>query len=193
MNFQETRKTLILHGLQVFTTQEFINLFKLDASLAKVKLSRYKKSGYLTSPRKGVYYLTGEVENKYKIANKVYRPSYISLDSALSKYGIIPETVYALTSITTKATREFSDDQTIYRYYKIKKNAYTGYHIIENDVLMAEPEKAVVDYLYFVAQGKRELNDRLNLSKLDKQKILKWALFFKDKRLDNLLKKYVNP
>lgn len=190
MNFQEIRKTLILHGLQVFTAQEFVNLFKIDSSLVKVKLSRYKKAGYLVSPRRGVYYLTDEVENKYKIANKIYRPSYISLDSAMSKYEIIPETVYAITSVTTKATREFTDKQSTYKYYKIKKSIFTAYHI-EGDVLMADPEKAVIDYLYFVALGKRELNDRLDLSKIDRKKMLALALDFKDKRLDNLIK-YVN-
>lgn len=191
MNFQEVRKTLILHGLQVFTTQEFVNLFKIDQSLATVKLSRYKKAGYLISPRRGVYYLADEVENKYKIANKIYRPSYISLDSALSKYGLIPETVYTITSVTTKATREFTDKQATYKYYKIKKSIFTAYHT-EGDVLIADPEKAVVDYLYFVAQGKRELNDRLDLSKIDKKKMLALALDFEDKRLNNLIK-HVNP
>lgn len=188
MNFQEVRRTLILHGLQVFTTQEFVNLFKIDQSLATVKLSRYKKAGYLISPRRGVYYLVDEVENKFKIANKVYRPSYISLDSAMSRYGIIPETVYAITSVTTKATREFTDSQATYKYYKIKKSTFTAYHT-EDDILIADPEKAVVDYLYFVAQGKREFNDRLDLSKIGKKKMLALALDFKDKRLDNLIKK----
>ena len=121
MNYQQVRQQLKLHNLEVFTTQEFINIFGVSRGVASVKLTRYKQAGYLISPRRGVYYLAGEVEDKYKIANKVYTPSYISLDSALGKYDLIPETVYTLTSITTKATREFTDDQTVYRYYRIKK------------------------------------------------------------------------
>ncbi len=186
MNYQEVRQQLKLHNLEVFTTQEFINIFGISRSVASVKLTRYKQLGYLVSPRRSVYYLAGEVEDKYKIANKVYAPSYISLDSALSKYDLIPETVYTITSVTTKATREFTDDQTVYRYYRIKKEAFIGYHK-EGDTLWAYPEKAVIDYLYFVSQGDRQLNDRLNLAKIDKNKILYYANFFNNKRLSALI------
>lgn len=186
MNFQQVRQQLKLHNLEVFTTQEFINIFGVRRDVAAVKLTRYKQAGYLISPRRSVYYLANEVEDKYKIANKIYCPSYVSLDSALSKYDLIPETVYTITSITTKATREFTDDQTIYRYYRIKKEAFTGYHK-EGDTLWADPEKAVVDYLYFVAQGKRKLNDRLNIEKIDKSKVISYAKFFNNKRLNTLI------
>lgn len=186
MNYQQIRQQLKLHNLEVFTTQEFINIFGISRSIASVKLTRYKQAGYLISPRRSVYYLAGEVEDKYKIANKVYAPSYISLDSALSKYDLIPETVYTITSVTTKATREFSDDQTVYRYYRIKKEAFTGYYK-EGDALIAYPEKAVVDYLYFVSQRDRQLNDRLNLTKIDKGKIFFYANFFHNKNLNTLI------
>jgi len=186
MNYQQVRQRLKLHNLEIFTTQEFINVFGMSRSVASVKLTRYKQAGYLISPRRSVYYLMGEVDDKYKIANKVYAPSYISLDSALSKYDLIPETVYTLTSVTTKATREFTDDQAVYRYYRIKKQAFIGYHK-EGDTLFADPEKAVVDYLYFVSQGDRQLNDRLNVAKIDKNKVLYYAEFFKNKKLNTLI------
>lgn len=186
MNFQQVRQQLKRHNLEVFTTQEFINIFGVKRTIAAVTLTRYKQAGYLISPKRGVYYLANEVEDAYKIANKIYCPSYVSLDSALSKYDLIPETVYTITSITTKATREFTDDQTVYRYYKIKKEAFTGYHK-EGDTLWADPEKAVVDYLYFVSQGKRELNDRLDIKKTDKSKVISYAKFFNNKRLNTLI------
>lgn len=188
MNFQKIRQQLKLHYLEIFTSQEFINIFGMSRGVAAVTLTRYKQAGYLVSPRRGVYYLANEVEDKYKIANKIYSPSYISLDSALSKYDLIPETVYTITSVTTKATREFTDDQTIYRYYRIKKEAFTGYHK-EGDTLWADPEKAVVDYLYFVSQGKRVLNDRLDLKKIDKGKTLFYANFYKNERLNRVIKR----
>ncbi len=187
MNYQQIRQQLKLHNLEVFTTQEFINIFGVSRGVASVKLTRYKQLGYLVSPRRSVYYLAGEVDDKYKIANKVYTPSYISLDSALSKYDIIPETVYTITSVTTKATREFTDDQTVYRYYRIKKEAFIGYHK-EGDTLLADPEKAIVDYLYFVSQGDRQLNDRLNITKIDKNKVFYYAEFFHNKKLNTLIR-----
>lgn len=188
MNFQQVRNKLKQHNLEIFTTQEFVNVFGISRETAVVKLARYKKSGYLISPRKSVYYLAGEEGDKYKIANKIYTPSYVSLDSALSKYDIIPETVYTVTSVTTKATREFSDNQTIYRYYRIKKQAYTGYHK-EGDTLLADPEKAILDYLYFVSQGKRELNDRMNLSGIDKNKVMMYAKIVNNNRLNKIIRK----
>ena len=171
MNFQQIRQVLKKHNLEVFTTQEFVLVTGIDRKITTVKLARYKKAGYLISPKKGVYY-----------------SSYISLDSALAKYNIIPESVYSITSVTTKATREFNDSQTIYKYYKIKRGAYLGYQK-ENEALVAEKEKALVDYLYFASQGKRDLNDRVDLSSLDKNKIIYYAKFFGNKRLDNLIKK----
>lgn len=191
MNFQHIRQVLKEHNLEIFTKQDFINIFNISSGVSAVKLSRYKKLGYLISPRRGVFYLKGEVSNKFKIANKIYSPSYISLDTALSKHGIIPETVYAITSITTKATREFSDDNTIYRYFKIKKQAYTGYTLTD-DVFIADPEKASIDYLYFVALGKRIFNDRMDFSKLNHQKIYNYTNLFDSKRLNNLVKKLFN-
>ncbi len=188
MNFQQVRHQLTLHNLEVFTTQEFINVFGVRRDIAAVTLTRYKQAGYLISPRRSVYYLAGEVEDTYKIANKIYYPSYVSLDSALSKYNFIPETVYTITSITTRATREFTDNQTVYRYYKIKKEAFIGYHK-EGDTLWADPEKAIADYLYFVALGKRELNDRLHIEKIDKKKVLFYTKIFDNKRLSNLIKR----
>lgn len=190
MNYQQIRSRLKEHGLEVFTTQEFINVTGIRREIAMVKLARYKAKGYLGSPKREVYYLAGEVWDKNRIANKIYYPSYISLDTALSKYGIIPETVYAITSITTKATREFGDENQTYRYYKIKKSAYTGYFLHEN-ILIADPEKALTDYLYFVSLGKRKLNDRLNLEKIDKKKVLKYAELFKNDRLNKIIKNYV--
>jgi predicted transcriptional regulator of viral defense system len=187
MNFQSVSNTLKQHGLSVFTTQEFVNLFQISPELAAVKLSRYKKAGYLSSPRRSIYYLTSEVENLHQIANKAYSPSYISMDSALSYYHLIPETVYTITSVTPKTTREFSDHQTVFHYYKIKLAAFTGY-TKQNDVFMAEKEKAVVDYLYFVALGKRRLNDRLDLTDINRKKIIAFASLFAEKRLNRLLK-----
>lgn len=188
MNFQQVRAKLKELDLDVFTTQEFKNVFDLSPESVAVKLTRYKKAGYLESPKRGVYYLADERPDKFKIANRLYFPSYISLDSILSRNGIIPEIVYSITSVTTKATREFSDSQTVYKYYKIKREAFIGYKK-EGELLLATIEKALVDYFYFVSQGKRDLNERLNLSKIDLKKVYYYAKFFSDKRLDNLIRK----
>lgn len=188
MNLQSVRMTLKNKGFDIFTTREFAGIFALPKKSAAVKLSRYKKSGYLASPKRGVYFFADNPPDKFRLASYLYRPSYISLDTVLSKEGIIPEAVYPITSVTTKSTREFSDGETLYTYSRIKKEAFTGYRK-EGDAFVALPEKALADYLYFVSQGKRNLNDRINFAKINKEKLFEYAALFNDKRLKNLLKK----
>lgn len=167
-----------------------MNLFDLNARTVAVKLTRYKNKGYLVSPKRGVYFFTDEAVDKFRVANVLYTPSYVSMETVLSKEGIIPEVVYAITSVTTKATREFSDGNILYKYYKIKTEAYTGY-FKEGEHLVATPEKALVDYLYFVSQGKKNINERLNFSDLERGKIFNYTRLFGDKRLDNLVERLI--
>ena len=131
--------------------------------------------------------------NHYLIANRLYEPSYISFDAALSFYGIIPETIYAVTSATTKATREFKADNIRFVYHKLKKEAYAGYKAIkhlDNTILMAEPEKALADYLYFVALKKRGLHyERLDLKKIKKTDLLSYVKLFKRPEMIKLVEK----
>lgn len=191
MNFQTVRIRLKEKGLDIFTTQEFGSLFNLTTEVAAVKLTRYKNRGYLVSPRRGVYFLSDDPPDKFRIANYLYFPSYVSLETILSKEGIIPEVIYPITSLTTKATRKFSDGETEYTYSKIKKEAFTGYQK-EGGAQVALPEKALVDYLYFVSQGKRVLNDRINLSRVERKKVVEYASLFTDRRLDNLVRKVLS-
>lgn len=188
MNFHTIRTKFLEQGVDIFSTRDFINILGLTPEIAAVKLSRYKKQGYLTSPRKGVYYFFDKPPDNFVLANKIYNPSYLSLETILSKEGIIPETVYTITSVTTKATRQFVDNGIAYTYSRIKKEAYTGY-CLDGDAQIAVPEKALADYLYFVSQGKKTLNDRLDCSGIDKDRCRQYAKLFESRRLNRLIKK----
>jgi len=127
----------------------------------------------------------------YSIANKLYQPSYVSLETALSYYGIIPEVVYAVTSVTTKPTREFKTPKSVFSYQRIKKSVFAGYSPVTIEghvVLLAEPEKALADYLYFVDLKKTSLNDRLHLKSIRKGKLLKFIGAFRRKSLQKIVK-----
>lgn len=94
--------------------------------------------------------------------------------------------VYTVTSVTTKPTREFKTPKSVFSYQRIKKSVFAGYSpiVIEGSVvLIAEPEKALADYLYFVDLKKISLNDRLNLKRIHKGKLLKLISLFKRKSL----------
>ncbi len=134
------------------------------------------------------------------VANKLYQPSYISLERALSYYGIIPEIVYTTTSITTKIPREFDTPLGIFSYQRIKKEAYTGYSLREIDkekVFFAEPGKALADYLYFVDLKRVSLNDRLELKNVKKGELISFVKLFKRgsmlKLVDQIYAEYKKP
>lgn len=118
-------------------------------------LTRWTKKGYLLRLRQG-YFAFSEYRNKadYAVyfANRMYRPSYISLHTALAFYGMIPEAVVQITSITSLKTASFMNDFGEYSYHNVKESLMFGYElkpIADNRTMQfATPEKALLDLLY---------------------------------------------
>jgi len=82
----------------------------------------------------------------------MYNPSYVSLESALSHYGLIPEGVFMVTSVTTRNTANHGTSLGTFNYKHIKNNLFFGYKLIQKQDLtykIAEQEKAILDFLYF--------------------------------------------
>ena len=86
------------------------------------------------------------------IANRIYAPSYTSLNSALSFYGMIPEEVFSLTSVTTLKTAKFENAFGTFSYQNVKESLFFGYEpktmLNGRAILFATPEKALLDLLY---------------------------------------------
>lgn len=180
------REELLNRGLRIFTPLEFGRVFQVQPYINKYFLEKQVDEGLLERLKQGIYALKTDPPSEEEIANKLYAPSYISFEYALAHYSIIPEMVYEVTSATTKPTRLFSTSNLAYSYRTIKKEAYTGYRLEkvgERQYLIADPEKALVDYLYFWALGKHSLNDRLNISSLKKEKLLEYAKLYNRKKL----------
>lgn len=191
LNRIKVEERLKLLGISVFTPREFRDVFSISANTASTFIKRNLKSGLFVKLRNRFYMLKDSNPSLYFIANKLYQPSYISLEKALSYYGIIPEVVYTITSITTKPTREFITPKGVFSYQKIKKNVFTGYAPMQIEgslVLFAEPEKALADYLYFVNLKKISLNDRLELRGISKRKLIQHAGLFSRSSLLKLIK-----
>ena len=186
MKYLDIIKILKDKHITVFTTRDFAHVSGLSAQSAWAALGRYTKSGLLTSPKRGVYYISENPPHEYALANFIYAPSYVSFETALSHYGIIPEVVYSITSATTKATRQFESDGKLLTYVKIKMKAYTGYRLTAT-YLIADPEKALADYLYFVALGKKKYNDRLTVRDIQKDKLRMYAGLFAHDGLNRLV------
>lgn len=185
------QEKLKARGAILFTPQEFVRIFPLSLTKAKYFLETYTKKGLFERLKKGLYGLKGALPHEEVIANALYRPSYISFEYALAKYGIIPEMPYVVTSATTKATCSFSIRGREFSYRKIKKEAFAGYLPVREDdhtFFIAEPEKALVDYFYFLSLGKVPKNDRMRVKNLNKEKLIQYAQLYKRPSLIELVK-----
>jgi predicted transcriptional regulator of viral defense system len=174
----------------------------------KMNLIYWQEKGYIKKIKNNWYCFTDKEISQdvlFNIANKIYAPSYISLETALSFYGFIPEAVFLTTSISTLKTNEFDTFTGRFSYKSVKKNIFFGYKIIKRNnlsVKIAEAEKAILDFLYFNSTIKTHLDlraFRLNkinmINDIDFNKIKAYANLFNSKvllkRLD-FLKKYIN-
>ncbi len=126
----------------------------------QTQLHRWCKTGKLLSLRRGMYAFAEEYRRAdlqpAELANQMYSPSYISLQWALSYYGLIPEKTIAFTSVTSKQTKRFANDFGTFVYRHLKVETFFGYQRMEmtgRNILMATPEKALLD-LWHLESGR---------------------------------------
>lgn len=117
-----------------------------------VQLSRFMKAGKVVGLRRGVYTLPEAYRrvpvSPARLANQLYRPSYLSGLWALGAHDLIPERVVWLTSVTPRPPRRFENPFGVFAYRSLKRDAFFGYAALrygEQEVLVAEPEKALLD------------------------------------------------
>ncbi len=118
------------------------------------KIMEWVKQGYLIQLRRGLYMTSSLVSSTgaepFSIANHLYGPSYVSLESALFYWGLIPERVYGVTSCTIKLSRKIMSNQSVYSYYHLPTTYYSlglmSIAIAEKQVvLIASKEKCLCD------------------------------------------------
>ena len=145
-------------ALKEFTIFSINDIKKIEPSFHRRRLNNWQDKGYIKKVIRG-YYIFSDLpidENVlFEIANKIYSPSYISLEKALSYYHLIPESVYEITSVSTKLTQILKTSIASCSYKSIKPDFYFGYKIVnyeQKSFLIAEVEKVILDYLYFNAR-----------------------------------------
>jgi len=114
-------------------------------------LQQIKRGLYIAGPR-----ITSSKPDPFLPANHLLGPSYVSLESALSYHGLIPEKVFEITSVTIKAKRRFSTPLGVYSYTRLSLPYYSyGIRSVEVDrhhrFLIASPEKALFDKIITTA------------------------------------------
>lgn len=176
-------KKLQQKEISLFTLTDFARIFNINnQNTLYKKIQRLEKKDIIRKLIKGRYLFTFKKPNEYKIANFLYQPSYISLESALSFYGIITAFPYQISSITIKKTKLYAFDNKSFSYSQIAKSLFWGYEKKEN-FLIAVKEKALLDYLYLVFKGQRILHKKsLDLSEIDKKKLKNYFKIIKNKQ-----------
>lgn len=151
MNFQTFR--LKAKDYPLFKYVDLLKWFPGDnEQTIKQNLKSWVKKGQLERIIKGVYKLKEtEIKDEFLLASYLDESSYISLESALSFYGMIPEFPYSITSVTIKKTIKFKTNYGILSYRKIKSDLFFGFKFITGDnyvYRLATPEKALFDFMY---------------------------------------------
>jgi len=172
--------------------------------IVRNQLERWRKSGRIIRLKRGVFILAAddrrvELSRPY-LANQLYGPSYVSLEYALSYYGLIPERVNDITSVTSRKTIRVTNEAGTFIYQHVKSKAYRGFQMMKDEnglvFFMAEPEKAVIDFLYLNLNKFRENDPGVfegsyrfqNMKKLGREKILRFANFFENKKLVKIVR-----
>ncbi|TES92817.1 MAG: hypothetical protein E3J87_04080 [Candidatus Cloacimonadota bacterium] len=188
------------------SSSHLVNVTQKPAAL-RWNLVQWQKKGLVIKLKRGMYILN-EKDRKIHpsrifIANSLYSPSYVSNEYALGYYGLIPEMVADLTSVTTKKTITFKNPLGTFRYQHLKQGLFFGFTKAEDEngfpVFIAEPEKAVLDFIYLNLQDFKNKGKDIfvlsyrfqNLERLKKSKLIYFAKRYSNKmvldKVDNLL------
>ena len=128
---------------------------KFEPGFHRRQLQFWLDRGYIRSFTGGYYLLADQEVNEsflMMMANRLYEPSYISLESALAYHQVIPETVLGVTSVSSRRTRKIVSEWGAFSYRSMQPHLMFGYQVVEIDpkvkYKIACLEKAVLDYLY---------------------------------------------
>lgn len=148
-------------------------------------IRRMVKKGELIRLKNGFYLIAEKIKEGgvpyEQVANLLYGPSYVSLEWALSFYGMIPERVHTVTSMTFGREKEYHTPIGDFIYHPLHSLAYSvgvEQKKAVNSVgsfLMASPEKALADWVFKTCKGlkKEELKiDLLESKRLDREHLL---------------------
>ena len=201
MKFEELLK--LLNGEVIFPSSILLS-GNVSKNVIRKQLTRWVSSGKLTQLRRGFYAIAQPYRNEqphpFSVANMIKRASYVSLQSALEYYGIIPEYVPVITSVTTGRTEEIITKAGRFQFKHIKRDLFWGYREIEVSVgvkiFISLPEKSLLDLIYLTpGSDSLEYLEELrmqNTQLLNKKILTDFAQKFKTPKLDRAAKIIIN-
>jgi len=170
-----------------FTQHDVAHAIGTKLGSAEVLCSRYVKKGLLMRLKRGFYARTETLSyldqiDLFRIANILQVPSYVSLMTALSYYGITTQVQKDFfESISVKRTRTFQIGDLSFHYIKLKPDLYREY-IKRNGIFIALPEKAVLDIFYLASLGRYSFDgSSLDLTMVDKRMLAELSAVYPPK------------
>ncbi len=147
----------------LFSIQDIVQLTGEDKDSLTVQLHRLVASDVILREARGWYANPFNPPDFEEVAMVLRYPSYLSMEYALSKHGILSQRVNTLTLITTKLPYVYKRDRAIYEYHQVKRSLFWGFENLDG-IRSATPEKAFLDFIYI---RRRELDEEQLLSLLD--------------------------
>ncbi len=195
-----------VRGYPVITASLLGGLGENERTLRN-QLSRWQKQKLIVQLKKGLYLLNREDRalhpSFFFLANQMAYPSYVSLESALAYYQMIPETVYQVTSVTTAKPVQHVSAEGVFTFRHVQPALFFGFKTIRDErgfeVLIAEPEKALLDFIYlnplqFPRDDAEVFAQSYRLSAegiLHRRRLMDYAARFSSKKLQRVAQLFV--
>ena len=171
MTLEKLRKAVLKN---VFHIGEVEKIFWDEpVQTVRTQLSRFARKGLVKKIKRGWYCFDDKKIDEMDLSARLYQPSYISLETALNYYGLIPDVYQGVTGITVTATKKIVTSFGTFYYTKISPKLFWGYTKVKSSAdgtffNMAKKEKAVLDYFY-IRKIKNIDGTRLNLGDIDRR------------------------
>ena len=192
MKFEQLLK--LLNGETIFSSSMLL-VGSESINIIRKQLTRWVSNGKLIQLRRSIYAVAQPYKDMqphpFLIANMMRRASYVSLQSALAYFEIIPEYVPITTSVTTGRSEEITTKVGRFQFRHIKKELFWGYQEIEVSsgikVFIALPEKSLLDLIYLTPQSDsidylEELRLQ-NIERIDTKMLIDFAQKFKSPKI----------
>jgi len=190
-NLSILTKKLLESGLYLITSKTLKEVLEIKNERTFYKIVKgFIKNDILRNIEKNKYYVTGKNIDTFEIANFLYQPSYVSLETALNYWGVLSQFPFEITSITSKKSITKKFDRKVYNFSHVS-NKYFGMFTKKNNILVALPEKALFDQIYLASKGIKTVNfDEYDLKNINKEIYFEICKQLKaDNNIINLTKK----
>jgi len=194
-NMNQVKKLTIMNNASFFNKTMLAQVMDIKENALSENIKRWLKKGILIRLKNG-FYVTKEYYQSISekqayvefVANILKKPSYLSTEYVLQKYGILSESVFAITSITRKKTRMYINPIGTFLYSNIKDELFTGYRIVNRggfDIKEASKAKALFDFFYLRLYQAKIINRewiesfRLNLDEVTKSDFVEFDSYIR--------------